>query len=114
MAGSLVRMQITSPLLIVSLLLAGSDAVFAQAPSPAANCTPTRTNPQQGTLSPNGTTTGQNADQLSDKLARSDGVLCPPSGVDSEMHVPTPDNGTTTPVLPPPGSPGGDQSVRPK
>jgi hypothetical protein len=104
-------MQIKSPLLIVSLLLV-SGAAFAQG-APATNCTPTQTNPQPGTLSPNGTTSGQNAEPLSDKLAKSDGVLCPPRGVDTEMHVPTPDAGTT-PVIPPPGSPGGDQSVRPK
>lgn len=106
-------MNITPSLLIVSLLLAGSGAALAQAASPAANCTPTQTNPQQGTLSPNGSTSGANAEPLSDKLAKSDGVLCPPGGVDTEMHVPTPDAGTT-PVIPPPGSPGGDQSVRPK
>ena len=106
-------MTTKSTLLIVGLLLAGSGAAFAQTASPAANCTPTQTNPQQGTLSPNGTTTGQNAEPLSDKLARSDGVLCPPGGVDTEMHVPTPNAGTT-PVIPPPGSSGGDQNVRPK
>src|SRR3979411_1304395 len=48
-----------------------------------------------------------------DKLAKSDGVLCPPSGVDPEIRAPTPDTGNT-PVIPPPGSPGGDPSVRPK
>ena len=101
-------MQIKSSLLIVSLVLAAPGLAFAQA-----NCTPTQTNPQQGTLTPNGTTTGQNPEPLSDKLAKSDGVLCPPGGVDTEMHVPTPNAGTT-PVIPPPGSPGGDQSVRPK
>jgi hypothetical protein len=40
-------------------------------------------------------------------------VLCPPSGVDPEMRAPTPDTGKT-PVIPPPGSPGGDPNVRPK
>jgi hypothetical protein len=40
-------------------------------------------------------------------------VLCPPPGVDPEMHAPTPNVGNT-PVMPPPGSPGGDPSVRPK
>jgi hypothetical protein len=49
---------------------------------------------------------------LSDKLARSDGVLCPPD-VDPAMSAPTPDAGRT-PVIPPPGSPGGDPTVRPK
>ena len=58
-----------------------------------------------------GATTGQRAEPLSDKLARSDGVLCPPAGIDPEMHAPTPDGGKT-PVIPPPGSPGGDPTVR--
>ena len=47
------------------------------------------------------------ASPLGDKLARSDGVLCPPAGVDPEMRAPTPEGGNT-PVIPPPGSPGGD------
>jgi hypothetical protein len=46
-------------------------------------------------------------------LAKSDGVLCPPSGIDPEIRMPTPDTGNT-PVIPPPGSPGGDPTVRPK
>lgn len=54
-------------------------------------------------------TTGES---LSDKLARTDGVICPPN-VDPEIRAPTPDTGKT-PVIPPPGSPGGDPSVRPK
>ena len=102
-------MQIKSSLLIVILAIAAPGMASAQGTS-ADNCTPTQTNPQQGTLTPNGT---KNVEPLSDKLAKSDGVLCPPSGVDTEMHVPTPNAGTT-PVLPPPGSPGGDQTVRPK
>src|SRR6266513_99212 len=65
-----------------------------------------------GTAAPEGTTTGQRAEPLGDKLARSDGVLCPPAGVDPEMHAPAPDAGKT-PVIPPPGSPGGDPTIRP-
>jgi hypothetical protein len=57
--------------------------------------------------------TGQRAEPLGDKLAKSDGVLCPPAGVDPEIRAPTPDTGNT-PVLPPPGSPGGDPNLRPK
>ena len=56
-------------------------------------------------------TTGSGAD-LSDKLAQSDGVLCPPN-VDPGIRAPTPEVGRM-PVIPPPGSPGGDPSVRPK
>ena len=50
---------------------------------------------------------------LSDKLARSDGVICPPSQVDPEIKAPTPPGGAM-PVIPPPGAPGGDPSVQPK
>jgi hypothetical protein len=66
-----------------------------------------------GAVAPDGQTTGQARAPLGEKLAQSDGVLCPPAGVDPEMRAPTPDAGNT-PVIPPPGSPGGDPSIRPK
>jgi hypothetical protein len=50
---------------------------------------------------------------LSDKLARSGGVICPPAHIDPEIRQPTPPGGAM-PVIPPPGSPGGDQSIQPK
>ena len=50
---------------------------------------------------------------LSDKLAHSGGVICPPEHVDPEIRQPTPPTGAM-PVIPPPGSPGGDQSIQPK
>ena len=50
---------------------------------------------------------------LSDKLARTDGVICPPPAVDPDIKAPTPPGGRIQ-VIPPPGAPGGDQSVRPK
>ena len=52
-------------------------------------------------------------DNLSGRLAQSDGVICPPPAVDPEMKLPTPEAGKT-PVIPPAGSPGGDPSVPPK
>ena len=52
-------------------------------------------------------------ENLSDKLARAEGVICPPAHVDPEIEKPTPPGGNM-PVIPPPGSPGGDQSVKPK
>lgn len=58
-------------------------------------------------------TAGQSQEPLSDKLARSDGVLCPPANSNPDIRVPVPESGNT-PVIPPPGSPGGDPSVRPK
>ncbi len=50
---------------------------------------------------------------LSERLAQSGGVLCPPAQVDPAIKVPTPPAGTM-PVIPPPGTPGGDPNVRPK
>jgi hypothetical protein len=69
--------------------------------------------PGSTTIVPDGTTTGRASESLGDKLARSDGVLCPPAGIDPEMRAPAPDIGKT-PVIPPPGSPGGDPTIRPK
>ncbi|UVF20659.1 hypothetical protein HPT29_005890 [Microvirga terrae] len=52
---------------------------------------------------------------LSDKLERSDGVIRPPENASPDITVPAPvpDPGTT-PVIRPPGSPGGNQQVDPK
>jgi hypothetical protein len=58
-------------------------------------------------------TVGGNSGALSDKLAQSKGVICPPSGVDPDIRVAPPAGGRLK-VIPPPGTPGGDQSVQPK
>jgi hypothetical protein len=88
-------------------------AQTAAPPARANNCAPTESMPKEGSIAPQGSTTGQRAEPLGDKLAKSDGVLCPPAGVDPQMHAPTPNTGNT-PVIPPPGSPGGDPTIRPK
>ena len=119
-------MQIKRSLYLACVMMAASPGVaVAQspptpatppaqtAPAPANNCSPTQPVPPRGTIAPKGSTIGQAAEPLGDRLAKSDGVLCPPTGVDPEIHAPTPDSGNT-PVIPPPGSPGGDPSVRPK
>jgi len=49
---------------------------------------------------------------LSDKLASSKGIICPPS-VDPHMQQKPPEGGALK-IVPPPGSPGGDQRVQPK
>ena len=86
----------------------------AQTAPPAAqtqaNCAPMQ---QRDNAASNGATVGQSSEALGDKLARSDGTLCPPAGIDPEIRAPTPKGGNM-PVIPPPGAPGGDPSVRPK
>ncbi len=119
-------MRIKRPTFLFCVLMAASEAASAQAPpgaatppaqtappAPVGGCSPTRPVPPRGTIAPEGSTTGQRAEPLGDKLARSDGVLCPPSGVDPEIRAPTADTGNM-PVIPPPGTPGGDPDVRPK
>jgi hypothetical protein len=114
-------MRMKHSLLLASVLWAAASAASAQAP-PTPKTPPPPTAPAQPSQSADctrrgagldGSTTGQAGRPLSDKLATSDGVLCPPSGVDPEIRAPTPDAGRM-PVIPPPGSPGGDPSVRPK
>ena len=113
-------MSMKHGLLFGAALLAMVSAAGAQTP-------PTAKTPPQPTVLPSasqggdcarrigsdGATTGQSSQPLADKLAKSDGVLCPPSGVDPEIRAPAPDVGTM-PVIPPPGTPGGDPMVRPK
>ena len=50
---------------------------------------------------------------LSERLAQSGGVLCPPPYIDPAIKAPTPPGGSM-PVIPPPGSPGGDRNIEPK
>jgi hypothetical protein len=121
-------MRMKCSLYLFSVLMAASGTATAQAPpAPATppaqtappapgrvtDCAPTRPVPPRGTIAPEGGAAGPQAEALGDKLAKSDGVLCPPPGVDPEIRAPTPDTGNT-PVIPPPGSPGGDPNIRPK
>ncbi|NNM73656.1 hypothetical protein [Enterovirga aerilata] len=51
---------------------------------------------------------------LSERLDRTDGVIRPPdTGPDMTVRPPVPNPGTT-PVIPPPGSPGGNPRLDPK
>ena len=75
--------------------------------------------PEQGVTCPpdvkgEGPTVGSGSDApLSDKLAQSKGVICPPAGIDRDIHV-TPPGGGELKIIPPPGTPGGDPRVEPK
>ncbi|MCW5692503.1 MAG: hypothetical protein KIT48_09070 [Pseudolabrys sp.] len=111
-------------MLLASVVLAASPALAqtppAEKPAPAPQAAP-----RDGTAcGPGGThaTVGQGNDvvvqkpkdeNLSSKLAQSDGVICPPTHVDPEIHAPAPQGGPM-PVIPPPGTPGGDPKVQPK
>jgi len=80
--------------------------------APAERLEPGPNGPRQPGTTGRAETPSDKVDTPSDKLARTDGVICPPN-VDSEIRTPAPDAGTMR-VIPPPGSPGGKSDVRPK
>jgi hypothetical protein len=51
---------------------------------------------------------------LSERLNRSGGVIKPPENVDPGLQKKPPDDSGNMPVIPPPGSSGGDPNVKPK
>ncbi len=85
----------TAKVLIALMTLSSADLTVAQA-ADATGCTPQE----------------QSNQTLSEKLDQTSGVICPPD-VDRGMKAPTPKTGST-PVIPPPGSPGGDPNIQPK
>jgi hypothetical protein len=112
-------------LLFTFALMTSVQGALAQAPPTATtpppptaiaaadNCAPMARSELPRPNAEPGTTTGQAREPLGDKLAKSGGVLCPPPGVDPEIRAPTPDAGNT-PVIPPPGTPGGNPNLQPK
>jgi hypothetical protein len=76
---------------------------------------PRETVPQPRDVVPQAKEPGAASGTLSEQLSRSGGVIQPPPHADRKMEAPTPDPGAqSTPVVPPPGSPGGDPNVKPK
>jgi len=105
-------------LLRPTILIIAAFVGFAQAGVVLAQPTE-NTSPEQGVTCPPDvkgeppTVGGGSSGPLSDKLAQSKGVICPPAGIDRDMQV-TPPGGGHLKVIPPPRTPGGDQNVQPK
>jgi hypothetical protein len=93
-----VKTLVASSAVVLALACGGAAAAFAQAPS--------------ADHKPCSELGGDPSKTLSQKLDQGSGVICPPD-VDPAIKAPTPDAGKT-PVIPPPGSPGGDPNVQPK
>ncbi len=91
------RCHAMKPILARAAVAAALTLACAQAPSGA----------QQPCSQPN-----DSSKTLSDKLDQGGGVICP-LNVDPGMKTPAPETGKM-PVIPPPGSPGGDPKVQPK
>jgi hypothetical protein len=103
-------LRVAVPLIAAFIIVAGANTSLAQPANPSpgegAACPPdTKGDPP--------TIGGGSSEPLSDKLAQSKGVICPPAGVDREMQVPPPSGGHLK-VIPAPGTPGGDPNVQPK
>jgi hypothetical protein len=95
----------------IAVLIAGTAPGLA-APVSSSNANPTADKPSQAKI-PEGS--GSSTEPLSEKLDRSGGVIHPPSGVDPGIKQDPPAIGShSTPVIPPPGSPGGKSGVNPK
>jgi hypothetical protein len=75
---------------------------------------PNAPQPPPEQIAPAGRTPTTGKTTLSDKLSQQQGTL-KPSRVDPDIQVPPPSHTQgTMPVIPPPGTPGGDQKVVPK
>jgi hypothetical protein len=100
---------------IVTVLASAACAGVALAQPPGDGRGP----PQQGAACPPDvkgeppTVGGGGSEPLSDKLAQSKGIICPPAGVDRDMQVAPPGGGRLK-VIPPPGTPGGEPGVQPR
>jgi hypothetical protein len=72
--------------------------------------TPGSTAPPSNQPSPDSGPSGN----LSERLNQSGGVIKPPENVDPGLQKKPPEDSAKMPVIPPPGSPGGDPNVTPK
>ncbi len=84
--------------------------------TPAPMAPPNSPSPPPEQIAPAGKDVHADGQQtLSDKLALQHGMVDPPHGIDPGMtvHPPAQSQGTM-PVIPPPGSPGGNAQVVPK
>ena len=119
--------SVTMPLMAAMLLCAGIGIAGAQAQSNGTETVPQHPQavPEQ-TMPQTGGDSGDTSQQqpksgssaapgtLSHDLSRSGGVIQPPPTGDSGVVEP-PNQGTSrTPVIPPPGTPGGNPKVKPK
>jgi hypothetical protein len=93
----------------VGVCLAAAGTVTALAAEPGPSTAPGLNAPSQFDSQ-----AGKSDQNLSDRLDRSGGVIQPPRNVDPDMHVPPPATGDKMPVVPAPGTQGGDPSVKPK
>jgi hypothetical protein len=101
------------PITLIAVALVAETAFAQQPAAPSAPTPPAVTCPPGVNGNPPTVGGGGNSESLSEKLAESKGIICPPAGIDPGRKV-TPPGGGVIKAIPPPGTPGGDQSVQPK
>ena len=69
---------------------------------------------EQGAKQPSTPVAPPASGSTSSELSRSGGIITPPTGVDPQMKQTPPPSGDKMPVVPPPGTPGGNPAVKPK
>jgi hypothetical protein len=109
--------------MISSMFFAAGVGLAAAQPNPPASPVPdTSCRPDTRETAPTPPTVGSGnprsesgggARDLSDRLAESKGVICPPRGVDPEIEL-TPPPGGDIKIIPAPGASGGNPNVQPK
>jgi hypothetical protein len=100
-------------LTLTALIMAAAPAL-AQNPQPTSPENPTVPVAPSSSASPPPEKIAPSDDNLSGRLSQQKGTITPPN-VDPGMMVKPPrDDSSTMPVIPPPGSPGGNRSVVPK
>lgn len=93
-------------LLLIGATIGGASGQPVPRAEQGASCPPG--------VGPDAPVVGRESDKpLSDQLAASKGVICPPAGIDPQMQQPPPEGGAMK-IIPPPGSPGGNPDVQPK
>jgi hypothetical protein len=98
---------------LAALILTAAPAM-AQNPQPASPANPTVQLAPPNAASPPPEKIAPPSRDMSKRLSQQKGTIDPPN-VDPGMTVSPPTrSGATTPVIPPPGSPGGNPSVVPK
>jgi hypothetical protein len=99
-------------------LLAPSMALAQMPPKPAKPAPPEVMEPPgENTTPPSDPSTGgaEPTKPLTKELHEGEGVIEPPRGVDPKIEKKPPEDFEgRTPVIPPPGEPGGQQDVQPK
>jgi hypothetical protein len=100
--------------LSLTALLVAAGPALAQNPQPAPPSSTTVPTAPPNSASPPPERMAPADGTLSNRLSQQKGTI-KPQNVDPGMTVSPPQNGTaSTPVIPPPGSPGGNSSVVPK